>query len=138
MWKGEWGSQPLDLYEGLRKHEATALFMLRTEVLALKNWLVRIGVPDVEPWCTCSTPQAPVRQTLRHVLTFCPDRVEERIRWRERTGWSEARLEDLLHDKEKARWTARWLLETGPLDQFRAAIEIEGESVEEWAPFERE
>ena len=27
-WKGDWEQQPLSLYEGLLKHEATALFLL--------------------------------------------------------------------------------------------------------------
>lgn len=128
-WGTKWEEQPLTLYEGLRKHEATALFLLRTEVLGVRAWLARIGVPGANPRCTCGEP----RQTLTHVVGFCRDLREERWRLVERTG--STRLEKILQEPEKARWAARWLLETRLLGQFNVALEVEVEGMEDWAPF---
>ena len=41
------------LYRGLRKAEATALFLMRSEVIGLKDWLTRVGVPNVIRRCDC-------------------------------------------------------------------------------------
>lgn len=128
-WKTEWTTQPLALYEGLQKHEATALFLLRTEVLGLKAWLARIGVPGARPQCSCGAP----RQTLAHAIGYCPDLTDARQRLVMRTGTT--RLADLLQTQDTARWAARWLLETQLLDQFRVALEVEEDGMEDWAPF---
>ena len=55
------------LYRGLRKAEATALFLMRSEVIGLKDWLTRVGVPNVIRRCDCGYPA----QTVRHVLLQC-------------------------------------------------------------------
>ena len=128
-WRGKWEEQPLFLYEGLRKHEATALFLMRTEVLGLKGWLAGIGVPGVSPQCGCGA----TKQTLAHVWGYCPELRNERARVLARIGHT--RMDRALQDREQARWAARWLLETGLLDQFRVALEVEVEGMEDWAPF---
>ena len=38
----------------------------------------------------------------------------------------------MLDKQEKAKYTARWLLDTGALIQFRVAVEVEEENIEEW------
>jgi hypothetical protein len=129
-WKSEWQQQPLSLYEGLQKHEATALFLLRAEVLGLNDWLARIGVPDVLLGCQCGA----ARQTLTHILAFCRDQIEPRIRLLDRAGTTE--LEMILTDPKKVQWAARWLLETGTLGQFTVALEVEKEEMEGWAAFQ--
>ena len=48
----------------------------------------------------------------------------------ERTGLSDIR--GLLDKQEKAKYAARWLLDTGALAQFRVAVEVEEENMEGW------
>ena len=38
----------------------------------------------------------------------------------------------MLDEQEKAKHAARWLLDTGALVQFRVAVEVEEENMEEW------
>jgi len=130
-WKGEWKQQPLSLYEGLLKHEATALFLLRTEVMGLRAWLARIGVPDVHPACPCGAP----KQTLDHILAFCPDLITQRIDLISKAGSTELRR-SILNDKKKVKHAARWLLQTKTLDQFSVAMEVEEERMEGWMAFQ--
>src|SRR5436305_9086369 len=58
----------ISLYEGLSKAEATALFLMRTEVLGLNAWLASVQVPDILPRCHYGWNA----QTVRHVLMQCP------------------------------------------------------------------
>ena len=130
-WKGEWARPPLSLYEGLRKHEATALFLLRTEVMGLRAWLAKIGVPDANPACHCGA----AKQTLDHILAFCPDLREQRMELVRRAGSTDLRG-SLLEDKTKVRDAARWLLQTRTLSQFSVAMEVEEEEMESWMAFQ--
>ena len=117
------------MYEELTKHEATALFLLRTEVLGLNAWLANV-VPGHQASCGCGA----ARQTLGHLLTFCPDTTEARMKLIERTGTSN--LREILDNPEKTKAAARWLLDTGVLGQFRVAVEVEEESCEKWEAFQ--
>jgi hypothetical protein len=129
-WRGDWGQQPLNLYEGLPKHEATALFLLRTEVMGLRAWLAQIGVPGKHPACDCGAP----RQTLDHILAFCPNLAAQRVELMNKTGSTEIRR--ILEDKDKVRHAARWLLSTKVLGQFSVAMEVEEEDMEGWSAFQ--
>ena len=129
-WKSAWRKQPLGLYEGLQKHEATALFLLRTEVLGLNDWLAKIGVPDAHPGCPCGAR----RQTLTHILTYCPNLIGPRTKLITQTGTTE--LSKILEDPKKVGSAARWLLETGALSQFSVALEVEREEMEDWKVFQ--
>ena len=100
-WKGDWEQQPLSLYEGLLKHEATALFLLRTEVMGLRAWLARVGVPDIHPACDCGA----LRQMLDHILAFCPDLSTQRVELVSKTGSTDIRK--MLGDKNKVQHVAR-------------------------------
>jgi hypothetical protein len=129
-WKSKWQQQPLSLYEGLQKHEATALFLLRTEVMGLNDWLARIGVPDAHPECSCRTG----KQTLSHILTYCPDLIRPRINLMTQTGTTD--LSEILDNPKRVGFAARWLLETGVLGQFSVAMEVEKEDMEGWKAFQ--
>jgi hypothetical protein len=48
-WHTPWGTPTIPLYKGLNKAEATALFLLRVEVLGLNAWLTSVQVPDILP-----------------------------------------------------------------------------------------
>jgi len=78
-WNTPWEMSPLTLYDNLPKHQATALMLLRTEVIGLNAWLASIQVPDVLPRCDCGWHA----QTVRHVLLHCPkygQQIEPRAR----------------------------------------------------------
>ena len=117
------------MYDDLPKHEATALFLLRTEVLGLNDWLARIGVPGITPMCPCGTG----KHTIRHLLAFCPEQVQPRANLLLRTGTTE--LREILTNKKMVKAAAQWLLETNTLEQFRIAKEIASEKTGDWAPF---
>ena len=127
--KTPWERAPLTLYEGLSKHHATALMLLRTEVIGLNAWLAKIGVPDVWPACDCGW-QA---QTVKHVLYFCPKYRRQREGLLIELG-TEDLCEALSHVRS-AQLAARWIVQQGVLAQFRAAFEDEQETLERFEPF---
>ena len=96
-WKEGWSSQSTWIYDGVRKHVATAIFLLRSEVLGLRAWLSGIGVPDVTSECSCGYP----RQTIQHLLGFCPDQVEARNKLLGRTGHTQ--MDRLLCERDTVR-----------------------------------
>jgi hypothetical protein len=59
---------PSKLPKGLKKHQATALMLLRTEVIGLNAWLAEARVPNIIPRC----PYGWYAQTVRHIVTACP------------------------------------------------------------------
>ena len=73
-WKTPWKKETLELYSDLPKHQATALFLLRTEVIGLNAWLASIRVPGIRPECGCGWRA----QTVEHVLAMCPKYSNER------------------------------------------------------------
>jgi hypothetical protein len=123
-WHTPWPQQILKLYEGLQKHEATALFLLRTEVLGLNAWLASIGVPGVLPRCPCETHA----QTVRHILLHCPDTAA--LRPQMIVAAPSETLQKILSHPQSARAAARLLISSGLLAQFHLAhqIHLEGPS----------
>lgn len=106
------------LYEGLHKHEATALFLLRTEILGLNAWLASVGVPGVDKRCLCGWPA----QTVHHILLFCPTHSDLRALYFRRAGLAD--LHGALSTTASAHQAARWLTTSGLLGQFSLAQEI--------------
>lgn len=131
-WNTPWEQRPQTLYARLTKAEATALFLMRSNVLGLNAWLAAIGVPDVSPRCPCGWHA----QTVRHVLLHCP-RMErgELLRQCDST-----RFHDILTRPTCVPYAARWLVRSGLLGQFSAvkeAIEEEEEGgLGDYRPFE--
>jgi hypothetical protein len=74
-------------------------------------------------------------QTLKHhhIVGFCPNLARQRLDLEAETGMTNIRW--LLSDKEKARKTAKWPVQTGLFTQFNVTREIEEEDMENWAPF---
>jgi hypothetical protein len=120
---------PLTLYDNLSKHHATALMLLRTEVIGLNAWLASVRVPDVLPHCDCGWHT----QTVRHILLHCPKLAQQRIELIRDTG--SENLQAILTHTASAQAAARWFIRCNILAQFRVAREIEGEDVSEYAPF---
>jgi hypothetical protein len=126
-WKTPWSEWPLWLYDGLPKHLATALFLMRTEVLGLNEWLASIRVPGAEPWCSCGRQL----QTVRHVLLHCPAYDQDRADLIRETG-TEDMQKMLSGPASKA--AARWFVRVGALQQFKIAREIVNEDPDEYTP----
>lgn len=123
VWQEGWGAQPLKLYRGLTKAEATALFQLGSEVIGLRGWLAGIGLP-VSPICECG--RGP--QTVKHVLTQCENVDRERLLMR--TGTQ--RHWRMLTDPSKTSTTARWFVDEGILEQFQVAKQIDHQDRSSW------
>src|SRR5947207_12801447 len=63
-WKTPWTQSTLKLYSDMPKHQASALFLLRTEVLGLNRWLASINVPGIRANCGCGWKTKPVHNEL--------------------------------------------------------------------------
>ncbi len=120
-WNTDWKQPAHQLYDGLSKHEAIALFLLRTEVLGLNAWLASVGVPDIDKQCTCGWPA----QTVRHVLLFCPAHTNSRAIFFQRAGVAD--LQTALSIPVSAHQAAQWLVASGLLPQFSLAQQINQE-----------
>ncbi len=86
------------------KHQASALFLLRMEVLGLNRWLASINVPGIDSNYSCGWPT----QTVHHVLMFCPLHTIRRVELVSRAGPEE--IERMLSTLERAQVTARWFV----------------------------
>ena len=58
----------MNLYKGLQKHEATALFLLQTEIIRLNMWLFFIDVLGF----LLHYIYEEYTQIVRHILIYCP------------------------------------------------------------------
>ena len=125
-WLTPWTVRTIPLYEGLTKAEATALFLLRTEVIGLKAWLASIQVPGILPHCPCGRSA----QTVRHTLLHCPLYNRNGLFHNTRTQ----SLIAMLSHPDRARAAARWFINQDILDQFRTAKEIAQEDTQDFAP----
>jgi hypothetical protein len=129
-WQTPWEQDTLKLYSDMPKHQASALFLLRTEVLGLNGWLASINVPGISPSCGCGWPT----QTVQHVLMVCPLHTANRADLVRSTGTEDMRR--MLSTPEMAQATARWFVQQGILQQFNLANEIDEEEVGNHAPFQ--
>ena len=111
------GRTILKLHQNLRKAESSALVQFRTGRTGLASFLYWIGVPKFQsPICPCGQGE----ETPHHVLRHCP--LEESNRQSLRTmcggGIDVVRL---LNTPEGAGVAARWIVQSGRLNQFRVA-----------------
>ena len=127
-WTTPWEQDRSKLYAGLPKAAATALFLMRTEVIGLNAWLASIQVLGILPACECGW----VAQTVRHVVLHCPR--HDRLGLIEQCGTE--RLDEILSRPVCAARAARWLIKTGIMEQFKVAREIEEEDEALFRPFE--
>ncbi len=96
------------LYAGLSKAEATALFLMRTEVIGLNGWLASIQVPDINLACQCGWHT----QTIQHILLQCPrhNRVNLLV------ACGTERLGEILSQPECGKHAARWFVRAGVIE----------------------
>ena len=81
------------------------------------------------PKCSCGPP----RQTIQHVLEFCPEQIEARAKLVKRAGHTQ--MDRLLSKGDTAKWAVQQLLDTGLLECFQVALEVEVTNKEDWALF---
>lgn len=127
VWRTPWAQDPRMLYAGLSKAEATALFLMRTEVIGLNAWLAAVQVPGITP----SRPCGWHAQTVRHVLMHCLR--HERISLIQACGTE--RIDDILTRPTSVKQVAHWLICTGVMDQFRVAAEVAEEDIGKYKAF---
>jgi hypothetical protein len=127
-WHNPWTTRTTNLYEGLPKYLATALLLLRTEVLGLNAWLARVRVPGISPHCPCGWHE----QTVRHIFFNCPRHSQARQALIRETRSDDLRV--ILSRPSSARAAARWFVKTGLLQQFQAAAEIDNEDLSLYEP----
>jgi len=99
--------------------------LLRTEVLGLNGWLAKVKVPGVSPHCTCGWHE----QTVQHIFFGCPEHDAARLVHEVRTD----NLTKMLSNAASARAAAGWFAQTGLLQQFRLAVEVDEENTDEYA-----
>jgi len=120
-WVEPWMKRPKQLYDGLTKAQATALFLMRTEAIGLNRWLTTRFVPGVSRECPCGWHE----QTVEHILFHCP-------RYN-RTALSQQlqseRLAKVLGEPQQAAAAAKWLINQGVLQQFAVAKAIQEEDI---------
>ncbi len=73
------------------------------------------GIRNAE--CSCGWR----KQTVKHILLFCPELAKERRELIEQVGTSDYR--QILTQKHGIRAAARWMIKIGRLDQFSLAQE---------------
>ena len=108
----------LTLHQNLHKAESSLLVQLRTGKIGLKDFLHKIGVPDVtSAACACGHE----RETPEHVTIFCPlyQGTREQLRINGRLDF-----EALLTKVEGVKKVTRWWLRRRILGQFRLADDL--------------
>ena len=109
------GANRLKLYTQLKKAESTVLIQARTGRIGLAHFLSKACVPGFEsPACKCELGI----KTAEHLLLHCQLETERR-------GWRQgATLSDLVSDPKNTAVTARWIIQSSRLDQFRLASRL--------------
>jgi hypothetical protein len=116
-WQSCWEEDPRKLYAGLTKAESTALFLMRTEIIGLNEWLASVKVQGIPRGCLCGSPA----QTVRHILIYCPRYERTDLILKCQTG----RLEELIGRAECVKHAAKWLVQSGAMEQFRVAAQVD-------------
>jgi hypothetical protein len=118
-------AQPLQAHKGLTKAKSSLLTQARTGAIGLKDFLFKRGVPGVlTPLCRCG--RAP--ETVAHLVLKCQDQEikDGRPQLRDRHALMEA-----LGNRSSAARIITWLMNLGRLAEYRLALELEREGVEE-------
>ncbi|RKF79934.1 hypothetical protein GcM3_050030 [Golovinomyces cichoracearum] len=99
-WMTPWKMSPLKLYDGLKKYEATALMLLRSEI------------PGINRQCTCGEHS----QTVKHILLYCPEHTAIRAQMISKAKTS--LYDQLLATKRSCCAAAKILIKSHRLHQF--------------------
>ena len=120
----------LKLHKGLHKAESSILVQARTGKIGLRDFLFKRRVPGFDsPWCVCGQG----RETVRHILVFCPRERERREHLVQALG-GPIDTDRMLDTPGKAGIIARWLLRSGRLDMFQLANQLISEEAGALSP----
>ena len=110
----------LPLHKGLHKAESSILVQARTGKIGLRAFLYHRRVSGFDsPWCDCGQG----RETVRHILVFCPKEKERRKQLVMALG-EPIDVDRMLDTPGKAGILARWLLRSGRLGMFQFANQL--------------
>jgi hypothetical protein len=116
----------LEKHSHLTKAESSLLTQLRTEKIGLRTFLFTCKVPEIlTPHCACGTG----KETVEHLILWCPERPPPPHLPRRRILLSYRDLKNALGDPASAHQIVRWVLSTGRLQEYRLAVSLEEE---EW------
>ncbi len=87
----------------------------RKKIIFFLSKSTSISIRNAE--CSCGWR----KQTVKHILLFCPELAKERRELIEQVGTSDYR--QILTQKHGIRAAARWMIKIGRLDQFSLAQE---------------
>jgi hypothetical protein len=108
-----WNIRCPKIHEGLTKAESTVATLLRTGVIGLNDFRIRIQVPGIESAaCLCGW----AKQTAEHIFTASPLYTKERAELWLITGTDS--YNDLLQDNKKLKHCTQWFIRRGILQQF--------------------
>ncbi len=106
------------LHVELAKAESSVLTQMRTGKISLAHFLYTMRVPEFfSAHCTCGW----MRQDVKHVLLFCPELAEGRQELIDSAGTQDMR--QILSTKKGVKAAAKWLMQTGILQQYSLANE---------------
>lgn len=128
-WHTLWGTPTVKWYGDMEKWQAKAAFLMRSEVLGLREWLHKRNLTDEGPACPCGAP----KQSVLHLIRYCPDLIEER-----RTLYNNAGSTNkgtILQTPKGLRAAAVFLLQSKQLQEFEGIYQGCSDAVEEWEPF---
>ena len=104
-------------HDALTKAESSALTQLRIEWIGLNSFLNKMHVPGfTSKQCPCGFQN----YTGKHLLILCPE--QERSTLFKKGGTRDYR--ELLDSRRGAKAAAKWLINTGILEQFRLAQDL--------------
>jgi hypothetical protein len=103
------------LHRSLRKAESAILVQARTGRIGLGHFLNMVKVPDFEnAECECGRGD----ETAQHIVSHCP--IEKtRRNWGRGTTFL-----DLANEPTRAKSIAKWIIQSGRIEQFRLAAEL--------------
>ena len=116
----EWDRHQWHIHKDLPKAESTMATLLRTEHIGMNDYLHRRKVPGYDsPICECGWP----KQTVKHILLFCPRFARDRDKMIQEAGCSD--FSKILSTPRGIRAAARWFLRQDILTQFSLTRDAE-------------
>lgn len=115
--KNSLSARNLKLHLNMEKAVSSLAVQMRTEKIGFADFLYRRKVPGVESAaCRCGYP----RETVKHVLLFCPDRPDrEHLR-----GAGPMDFAFLMETNKGLRAAAKWVMDNRLLAQFEVAKDL--------------
>ena len=121
--------------KGLSPAEAAIATQLRSKAIGLKAYLAKWGVPGIQLTCDYNPTNENNRETIEHVILYCPQRIEGRTAMISEAGTR--CLHEILTKKRGIQAVSRWVFKQGILPQFSYVRKLANndDKPETWLPF---